>query len=287
MAFGIESSPRRTWLDVGDLRISCLVAGASGSPVLLLHGGGIDSARFSYKHAIEPLSRSHRVFAPDWPGYGESDKPNLEHTIDFYVGFLARLLDTLGLERASLVGISMGGGVALGFALSASQRVEKLVLVDSYGLGDEIPSGRLGYLLAKAPFLSDLTWTLLRRSRRMARWSLYYVVHDRQVVTEEMVEEARELFAQPGAGRAFQSFQRSEVGWNGLRTNFAGRLGEIAVPTLIVHGEHDRVVPVAWARKAHEHIPGSELRVFTDCGHMPPRERPERFNRSVGQFLDG
>jgi pimeloyl-ACP methyl ester carboxylesterase len=137
MASEFDQGPKTIWLEVEGLRVRCLTAGASGSPVLLLHGGGIDSAGFSYKYAMEPLARSHRVFAPDWPGYGESDKPDVEHTIEFYAAFLGGLMDALQLER----GISPGGGAVLGFALRSPQRVEKLVLVDSYGLGDEVPGG--------------------------------------------------------------------------------------------------------------------------------------------------
>ena len=233
------------------LRIRCLTARASGTPVLLLHGGGIDSAGFSYKCVIEPLALDHWVFAPDWPGYGESDKPDVEHTMTFYIDFLGSLMDALQLERVSLVGISLGGGAALGFTLRLPQRVERLVLVNSYGLGDEVAWGRLGYLLIHAPLVDNLTYALLRRSRRMVRWSLYNLVYDRRVVTEEMVEEVYRLVNKPGAGRAFSSFQKNEVGWNGLHTSFADRLHEIRVPVLIVHGENDGVVPVAWACSAH------------------------------------
>jgi pimeloyl-ACP methyl ester carboxylesterase len=285
MSSKADQDPKTTWLEVERLRIRCLTAGVNGPPVLLLHGGGVDSASFSYKHAIEPLARSHRVFVPDWPGYGESDKPDVEYTIEFYLGFLGSLMDALQLERASLVGISMGGGVALGFALRSPQRVERLVLVDSYGLGDEVPLGRLGYLLVHAPLIGRLTYALLRRSRRIVRWSLYNVVHDRRVVTDEMVEESYRLVNRFGVGRAFSSFQRNEVGWNGLRTSFVDRLHEIKAPVLIVHGADDGIVPVAWARRAHERIAGSELRVLPNCGHIPPREHPEEFNRLVGRFV--
>jgi pimeloyl-ACP methyl ester carboxylesterase len=151
------------WVDVDGIRVHCLTAGGAGSPVVLLHGGGIDSASFTYGHIIRPLSTgAHRFLAPDWPGYGQSDNPNLDYTMDFYVGFLGRLLDALGLERASLVGISMGGGAALGFALRSPQRLEKLVLVDSYGLGSGVPWGRLGYLMVRVPFVDKLTYALLR-----------------------------------------------------------------------------------------------------------------------------
>ncbi|MBV9454341.1 MAG: alpha/beta fold hydrolase [Rubrobacter sp.] len=224
------------------------------------------------------------MFAPDWPGYGESDKPDVEHTMEFYVGFLGSLMDTLQLERVSLVGISLGGGAALGFTFCSPQRVG-LVLVDRYGLGDEVPWGRLGYLLVHAPLGDTLMYALLRRSRRMVRWSLYNLVHYRRVVTEEMVEEIYQMVNKPEAGRTFSSFQKNEVGWNGLHTSFAAWLHEIKVPVLIIHGENDGLVPVAWAHRAHERIAGSELRVLPDCGHMPTREYPEEFNRFIERFL--
>jgi pimeloyl-ACP methyl ester carboxylesterase len=273
------------WVDVNGIRVSCLTAGEAGSPVVLLHGGGIDSASFTYGHIIRPLSDGGRVFAPDWPGYGHSDKPNLGYTMRFYVDFLGRLMDALDLERASLVGISMGGGAALGFALRSPQRVEKLVLVDSYGLGSEVPWGRLGYLMVQAPLVDKLTYTLLRRSHTMVRWSLYGLVHDRRTVTEGMVEQTARLLEDPKAGLAWASFQKNEVGWSGLRTDFSDELGALAMPTLLVHGADDRAVPLAWARKAQGRIPDCELRVFPECGHLPPREQPEEFARVVRRFL--
>jgi pimeloyl-ACP methyl ester carboxylesterase len=273
------------WVDVNGIRVHCLTAGGAGSPVVMLHGGGIDSASFTYGHLIGTLAEGHRVFAPDWPGYGHSDKPDLDYATGFYVDFLGRLMDALDLERASLVGFSMGGGAALGFALRSAQRVEKLVLVDSYGLGSEVPWGRLGFLMVRAPLLDKLTYALLRRSRAMVRWSLYGLVHDRRTVTEEMVEETARLLEDPKAGSAWGSFQKSEVGWGRLRTDFSDRLSTLTMPTLLVHGADDRAVPLAWARRAQEGIPDCELRVFSECGHLPPREHPEKFARVLEGFL--
>ena len=105
------------------------------------------------------------------------------------------------------------------------------------------------------------------------------------MVSDELVEEARRLLCQPISGRAFRSFRRSEVGWYGLNTDLSDRLGEVAAPTLLVHGERDRVVPVEWSRRAHELLPDSELRVLQGCGHWPPRECPDEFNRVVAGFL--
>jgi pimeloyl-ACP methyl ester carboxylesterase len=253
--------------------------------VLLLHGGGFDAADFSNRYAIEALSRLRPVLAFDWPGYGASDKPDLRYDLAYYARFLERLMDSLEIERAALVGISMGGAAALSFTLCSPERVEKLVLVASYGLGKDIPYGRFGYFLVHAPLAADLVYALLRRSRRLLRWGLRRIVHHPQVVSNELVEEARRLLNQPASGRAFRSFRRSEVGWGGLNTNLSQRLGEVAAPTLLVHGERDRVVPVEWAQRAHERLPDSELRVLQGCGHWPPRECPDKFNRVVADFL--
>ena len=280
-----DTEVREIWLEVEGLQVRCLTAGVGGQPVLLLHGGGFDSADFSYGPIIGPLSRGRRVFAPDLPGYGVSDKPDLEYDLAYYVDFLCSLMDALGLARAALLGISMGGGAALGFALDEPERVERLVLVDSYGLGSGIPRGRLGYFLAKTPLAADLIYAIMRRSRLVVRRGLLSVVHDRRVVTDGLADEAHRLLKEPGSGRAFRSFRQNEVLWEGLRTDFSERLGEITAPTLVIHGAHDPIVPVAWARRAHKRLPNSELRVFDGCGHWPPRERPEEFNQVVEDFL--
>jgi pimeloyl-ACP methyl ester carboxylesterase len=279
---GVET----VWVRVNGLRVRCLAAGTRGAPpTLLLHGGGFDAAEFSYRHAIDPLSRLRRVFAPDWPGYGGTDKPDLRYDLAYYGRFLERLMDSLGIERAALVGVSMGGAAALSFALRSPGRVEKLILVASYGLGKDIPYGRLGYFLVHAPLATDLVYALLRRSRRSLRWGLRRIVHDPRVVSDELVKEARRLLNEPASGQAFRSFRKSEVAWGGLTTDLSERLGELAVPALIVHGEHDRVVPLEWAQRAHERLPDSELCVLQGCGHWPPRECPEEFNRVVADFL--
>ena len=273
------------WVEVDGLRIHYLKAGEGNEPVLLLHGGGYDSASLSYKHSIGPISEHHRVLAPDWPGYGQSDKPKMEYTTEYYVGFLGRLMDALGLKKASLVGISMGGAISLGFALRSPQRVERLVLVDSHGLGGEVPGGAASEALVRLPLLNRLVWASLKRSRKMVEGSLQTVFYDPGAVTEDLVDEVHRLVKEPGAGRAWRSWQENEIGREGLRTNYVDRLHELAVPTLILHGAEDKYVPVSRARRAHTLIEDSELHVFPQCGHWLTLERPEELNRAVSEFL--
>jgi len=190
-----------------------------------------------------------------------------------------------GLEKANLVGISMGGAISLGFVLRSPQRVHRLVLVDSHGLGGEVPGGLASYAVARLPLLNRAVWAGLRRSRRMAQSSLRTVFYDPGAVTRDLVEEVHRLAKEPKAGQAWRSWQKSEIGRRGLRTDYVDRLHELAVPTLILHGAEDRFVPVAWARRAHALIEGSQLRVFARCGHWLTLERPEEFSRAVLGFL--
>ena len=276
---------RGEWIEVEGLRIRCLMAGQTGSSVLLLHGGGYDSASLSYGPSIEPISQSHTVFAPDWPGYGESDKPDTKYTTEYYEIFLGHLMDALGLEKASLVGISIGGALSLAFSLRSPQRVERLVLVDSLGLGKEVPGRVITYAIVRLPLLNRLVWAAMGRSRGMVRWSLRTVFHDPQAVSNSFVDDVFLEAKKPGAGQAWRSWQRSEIGLGGYRTNFVDELHTLAVPTLILHGEEDRYVPVSWARRARTLIEDSELSVIPQCGHWLTREKPTEFSRAVLGFL--
>jgi len=272
-------------VSVGRIGVRCLAAGKEGDFVLLLHGGGTDSASLSWGPVIGPLAAEHRVYAPDWPGYGDSDRPHISYTMDWYIAFLRDLLDTLGIERASLVGVSMGGGIALGFSLAWPARVSKLVLVDSYGLQSRAPLHSLGYLLVHLRPLSAASWALLAFSRAAVRSSLAGVFGNAAAIPEDLVDAVWEEARKPGAGYAFRSFQRSEVRWGQLRTVYINRLREMRTPTLLIHGTEDRLVPVACALEAHRLMKQSQMELMRGCGHWPQREDPDAFNRIVLSYL--
>jgi pimeloyl-ACP methyl ester carboxylesterase len=273
------------WLTVAGLRLHGFGAGESGSPVLLLHGGGLDSASLSWRLVLPALAQRHRVYAFDWPGYGQSDSSAVTHMLDLYDEVLGQLLDALALPTVSLVGLSMGGAAALSFALKSPARVAKLVLVGSYGLQRHAPGGYAAYLFVRMSFLTDWTYALLRRSRTLTHLSLRGIVHDPRTITPELEGETFRLVQQPGAGRAFQSFQRHEILPDGLRSVFVERLAELHMPTLIVHGAHETLVPVAEAQDAARRLPNGRLEIFPNSAHWPPREEPERFVQTVLAFL--
>ncbi len=276
---------RDEWLHVDGLRIHLLVAGVSGPAVVLLHGGGRGSAQLAYGHVFASFAQHCRVYALDWPGYGESEKPPHLCSTDWYIAFLGKLLDALGLQSAGLVGVSFGGGVALGFALQYPERVTRLTLVNSLGLGGEIPGGVASSVVVRIPFLNRASWWVSSRSARVTRWSLKGIFHDRRMITPALVREMMAVARRPHTSRVWLSWQRHELGWHGLRTNYLDRLHDLRVPTMIVHGADDHVIPVAWARRAHARIATSWLVVLANCGHWPMREDPDAFSHAVAPFF--
>lgn len=273
------------WIQVDGISTHLLNAGQGPSTVLLLHGGGTDSARLSWREVIGDLAANQRVIAPDWPGSGMSDRPDVEYTMDFYVNFLENLIKALDLQTFSLVGISLGGAAALGYALRSQEKIERMALVDSYGFMGKIPFGPLGYLLTRAPLVNELSWWSLKHSRAASAYLLRGIFADPKRITPGLVDEIVEIMQQPNAGRAWISFQRSEALPDRLRTNWMDRLPEIHVPVLLIHGEKDPLVPLQLAKEAQQRIPGSRLEVIPGCGHWPPRERPDLFNPILTRFL--
>jgi len=280
------TGPTRERVDVDGTSVSYLVAGPETEPpVVLLHGGGFDAAAVSWKHVLPDLAEHRRLYAPDWPGYGDSDPvpDGVEPTIDYYSGVLGSFLDALGVERAALVGLSMGGGAALGFALEHPGRVEQLVAVDAYGLGGEVPGGRLGTLVFGSRLGSKLAWGLIKRSRRLCAASIRGTVAADD--PEELVADALAHLDRPDATEAWARFQRAEITRDGARTDFTDRLPELVVPALFVHGREDSLVPFGWAERAAGLVPDGELAAL-DCGHWSTRERPAELVERVETFLD-
>ncbi|NUQ43124.1 MAG: alpha/beta fold hydrolase [Calditrichaceae bacterium] len=203
----------------------------------------------------------------------------------FHIHFIEALLDALELEKVSLVGISMGGGISLGFALANPQRVRKLVLVSSYGLGREMFGGKGAYLFPRVPLLYEIVRRSAQRSRRLVRLGMSKLVSGAAALTGEMLEDAWQSLRSSGVHHTWKAFLQSELTFTGYRTHFGAHLQRLSIPTLIVHGDKDRLIPLRLAEQAARQIPGARLHIFKNCGHLPPREKPGEFNEVLGQFL--
>lgn len=269
---------------VQGVRCRHLEAG-DGPPLVLLHGTAFDSAALSYGPTVPALARRHRVLALDWPGYGESEVPRSTLSMDDHLDLLDAFLSEHAVDRAHVAGFSMGGAVALGYALRHPQRVASLTMVGAYGLDARMPVPLVPYLAMRVPLLRrGVVWGL-RRSKLLTRLVLSRLVFsDRRLVTDALVEEVHRQVATPEAERSFVAWLRGELRPFRLATSYAERLGDVGVPTLLLHGRRDRVVPWRKAKDAHARLPCSRLVVVPRCGHWVPREAPDAFVEGVLGF---
>jgi pimeloyl-ACP methyl ester carboxylesterase len=251
-----------------------------GPPVVLLHGVGLDAAAISWKHAIPALADDHRVIAPDLPGHGESDKPSVRYTTEYYIDVLDEFVAALDLDRPRMAGISMGGGIALGYALE--NEVERLALVDSYGLGSDAPWRPAASMALRIPVVDRMVWESMGVNEGTVRDTLRGYMTQ---ASEAFVSEVHDVLQDDDCGRTLRSWQRSEFRAYGFKTCYVDDLAELSVPTLLVHGADDTLLPATWSERAADLLPESELHVLEDCGHWPPRERPASFNDRLTDFF--
>jgi len=267
-------------IDVGSVRARYWELG-EGDPVLLIHGLGASAE--TWQDTLPVLAKAHHVYAVDLVGFGYSDKPAADYTLDYLVEFIRGFMDVVGLEETTIIGHSLGGALVLRFAIVHPNRASKLVLVDSAGLSREVG---LGLRLAALPLVGEL---LLRPSPEKTRQALKPFFHNPALLTDAFVDLNYDLITQPGAQAAYLSTVRSLVSVFGARLHIGddiiARLGEIQVPVLVIWGAQDAIVPVAHADIARDRIADAQIHILPECGHMPMMEKTKEFSRLVGRFL--
>jgi pimeloyl-ACP methyl ester carboxylesterase len=255
-----------------------------GPVLLLIHG--ITSSAESWREVIPALAEDHLVIAPDLLGHGRSAKPRGDYSLGAYASGIRDLLLALGHDRATVVGHSLGGGVAMQFSYQFPERTERLVLVSSGGLGEEVhlllraatlPGAEFVLpLLASRPLLDAGEWV----SRTLGRIGLR--------TGPDVAEMARGYasLADRDSRAAFVHTLRSIIDPTGQRVSARDRLYLAAeLPSLIVWGERDPILPVAHGRAAKKEIPGSRLEVLPDAGHFPMLDSPRRFAAILSDFM--
>jgi pimeloyl-ACP methyl ester carboxylesterase len=268
--------------------------GGNGTPLVLVHGLG-SSAAVEFYYNLEALAAHHRVIAIDLPGFGQSDKPVVEYTIDLFVKAVSDLMACEGVTRAAVMGVSMGGRVALGLALTAPEQVERLILVDALGVGP--PRRVLAYRILLTRGLGELTLTgtarALRRMnpatiRRFWGWYLNRPGRVDSIWSNQRIADHGVLLSKPEYRAAYLSALRSIAGMRSLRDGVVveSRLPELQMPTLLVWGRHDHIFPPSHAESALKRLPHGRAEIFEDSGHTPQMEEPDRFNRLVLDFLE-
>ena len=276
--------PEDHYIKVSSINTRYWTLGERETTVILIHGGGASVEHWWYN--ITALAKSHRVYAVDMIGSGRSDKTSISYSLTDQAQFIKDFMDTCNIRCAKLVGHSMGGGVALQFALMFPEKVEKLVLVNSFGLGKRIDGlSRLGTL----PLVDKLS-RMFRPNRASVALFVKPIVYDPTVISDEWFEKIYQLAALPGALSALIRLSRTNLNVFGVRSEvfcpIIHQLSKITAPTLVVWGQQDRVLPVAHAYVAAQGIANARLHIFERCGHCPQIEHTEEFNRLVLEFLD-
>ena len=273
------ASPPSVFVDVAGMKVHLRDEGPreDASPVVLLHGTG--SSLHAWEGWADDLKAKRRVIRFDMAGFGLTG-PSTDriYTIDNDVRLVIAVLDKLGVERCVLGGNSLGGAISWATALLEPSRVDKLILVDAGGYPAHSTSIPLGFRIARIPGINQMLSQTLPRF--LIASGMRNVFGDPSKVTDLMVDRAYELTLREGNRQAMvQRFNQPR------RTSLAGRIPEIKVPTLIIWGGRDRLIPPDDAERFHRDIAGSTLVIFDGLGHAPEEEDPARTVVAVKQFL--
>src|SRR5205823_14329346 len=237
-------------------------------------------------HSAQLLAETRTVIAPDLLGHGDSAKPRGDYSLGAHASGIRDLLVALNVERASVVGHSLGGGIAMQFAYQFPERCERLVLVSSGGLGADVhpllraatlPGSEFVLPLLAHPRVVDIASVIRRALGRIGLRT--------RVDLEEMARGYQSL-SNADARSAFIHTLRAVIDPTGQRINASDRLYLAAkMPSLIIWGRRDRIIPVEHAQPAHEAMPGSRLELFDESGHFPHLDDPVRFARTLEAFF--
>ena len=254
-----------------------------GETVLLIHGMAGSSA--TWRSVIPQLARHHRVIAPDLLGHGGSDKPRGDYSLGAFAVSLRDLLDELGVARATVIGQSLGGGIAMQFGYQHRDKCERLVLIGSGGLGSDL-SWLLRLLSAPGAELvlpAVAPQSVLNVGNSIKSWLSSVGIHSPR---GGELWSAYSSLSDPETRHAFLRTLRSVVDYRGQAVSALNRLHLTAqVPVLFVWGDHDRIIPVAHAYAAHEALPGSRLAVLPGVGHFPHVEAPSEVVELLEDFF--
>lgn len=274
--------PQDRYIKVGTTNTRYWAEGSQGSQVILVHGigGYIESWLLNF----EALTTQHQVYAVDLLGHGRTEKPlDVSYTIASLTQFVKDFMAALGIEQAHVVGHSLGGAIGTRLALTFPTVVDKLLLVNSAGLGKE---AAIMLRIASVPFLGEM---LTRPSRSGSASSGKMLVYNPAIMTDELVELNYQMAALPGAQQSFLKTLRANGNLLGQNKsmyspNVRG-LPSITHAVQVIWGRQDRILPVMHAEIAAKGLPNVRVSVLDNCGHLPMLEHSQAFNELLLEFL--
>ena len=261
---------------------SKLLAAGKGPPLVLLHGDGDTPA--SWQWVFTALAREFRVLAPSLPGHADTDKRQENFTIAHMTSFMCSYLDGLELDRCIIAGNSLGGLLSIRLALTQPERFRGLVVVDSSGLGREIHPM---LALMSMPWIGELAIAVARSplgpgQRAVARMMQMFARFDR--APADWLAEQRRIARVPGFLEASLAAVRAGVGPWGQTELVLEELDRLTMPTMVIWGANDLVVPAVHAVRARKCLRNGQLALIPQCGHLPHVERPSEFLSAVMPF---
>jgi pimeloyl-ACP methyl ester carboxylesterase len=277
----IDWREHQRWVEVAGAPVNVIDLG-EGDPIVFIHG--LSGSWVNWLENIPHFAREHRVVAMDLPGFGHSPMPTEKISISGYGRIVDELLGALGIDRAVIVGNSMGGFIGAEIALQFSTRVEKLVLVSAAGLSIEHQRNesvlraleRLDNVLIYTGGWAATRSDTITRRPRMRREIMRLVAHRAELLPAPLIAEQIKGSGKPGFVPAMDALTDYPI---------RDRLGEISCPVLVVWGEKDRLVPVSDAYEFGRLIPQARVVVWPETGHVAMLERPAAFNALVDEFI--
>jgi pimeloyl-ACP methyl ester carboxylesterase len=251
----------------------------TGTPVILLHG--YTSTLYTWRFNFSELAKNFSVWSIDLPGFGYSDKPrDFNYTLPGYADFMVKFMDAEGIKKAVIVGNSMGGNIAIETYLKYPDRVEKLVLVDSGGYPEK-EGGFFLFSLMQYPVVGDILMSF--NYRWVIKDSLMSgIYYDNKFVTDDVVDSYYDVYKTEN-GRKGPLWVGRAIDWS--HDLSADTIKTIAVPTLVIWGKDDTLIPVTDADLFGRDIKGAEVAVIPDAGHLPHEEKADIVNKLISDFV--
>ncbi|MCP2604545.1 alpha/beta hydrolase [Candidatus Aminicenantes bacterium AH-873-B07] len=260
----------------------CVWETGDGPPVILLHGLG--ASKEWWKYNIQFLGRNFKVLVPDIIGFGNSEKPEINYDLSLANDFIKNIIEKFKLGKVALIGNSMGGLIALNFSADFPDKVQKITLVDNAGFSRE-----LSFILRIATIYPVGEIALSFVSYKTIKILLKSIIYNEKKVPEELIYKVLEILKLPNAKSILLKILRYGVSLKGLNPliyeTILKKISKIEIPTLIIWGREDRIIPLSQAYLGQKLIKNSRLYIFERCGHLPQIEYSDEFNQLVLNFL--
>ena len=257
------------FVTVGKNKIRYFEDGQSDQNLILLHGLGGYAERWI---ALMPfLNKKHHIFVPDLIGYGQSDKPSVDYTPEFFVKFVFDFMDTLGIKKASMIGTSLGGQIVAECAATQNPAIERIVMISPAGI-----------MKKSTPALDAYTMAALYPTKESAKTAYTMMVGPNKPVSDISIERFVNNMSKPNAKMVFLSTLL------GLKNapDITEKLGKIKIPTLIIWGNEDKLIPFEYSEKFVSAINNCTLMPMEGCGHSPYVEEPEKLSGIIMRFFE-